>query len=126
MNLAQSSHRLLAHFIKTHDEKALVTLLERHYQEVFEFVLSRYFTDEDIAAQITDDAFNWMQHMDYDRSKPFSDWLRVLAGYVAIDYTRVATLNRRPIDRIAAFNLRERDAAKLLGVTRHEYQSCNA
>jgi hypothetical protein len=124
MNLATlTSQHVLAHFVKTHDEKALVTLLERHYQEVFGFVLSRYFTDDELAAQITDDAFNWMQHMDYDRSKSFSDWLRVLAGRVALDYTRLATLNRPPVDRIAAFNLRERDAAKLLGVTRHEYQN---
>jgi len=98
MNLAKlSSQRVLAHYTKTHDQKALALLRERHYREVFEFVLDRYFTNDDIAAQVTDDAFNWMQHMTYDESKSFGDWLRVLAGYVAFERTKLATLDRQTV-----------------------------
>ena len=85
MNLAtMTSQHLLAHFVKTNDETALATLLERHYQEVFEFVFSRYYRDRDIAAHITDKAFQAMQVT--EPSKSFSKWLRWLAGNVAINY----------------------------------------
>ena len=85
MNLAtMTSQDLLAHFVKTNDETALATLLDRHYQEVFEFVFTRYHRDRDAAAHITDKAFMLMQVT--EPSKSFSKWLFWLAGNVAINY----------------------------------------
>jgi hypothetical protein len=54
-----------------------------------------------------------MRDTNYDPTKSFSNWLLVLAGQVALDYSR--TLKRKPF-------VPEREVARRLGVTRHEYR----
>src|SRR4051812_12939809 len=126
------SKHLFRHYDKTGDASVFVEIRKRHHESLVEFIYSYYTRDRTKAERIADNALDIARdkYREYDETKSFSDWLKKIAGKVAVtcyDLVKrqeldgtIRALNALPSQEYRAViylyyvNLAEVDAAELL------------